>query len=68
MPDNIAWHSLSCIPDEINKNENLLNPGVNVSEQITLEKKYKSVLNETANSTKFLFTIYYYYVQVTVNW
>ena len=68
MPDNIAWHILSCIPVEINENENLLNPGANVSEQITLEKKYKSVLNETANSTKFLFTIYYYYVQVTVNW
>ena len=49
MPDNIAWHILSCIPVEINENENLLNPGANVSEQITLEKKYKSVLNETAN-------------------
>ena len=68
MPDNIAWQSLSWIRVEINENENLQNPGANENERITLEKKYKSALNETANWAKSLFTIYYYYVQVTVNW
>ena len=68
MPDNIAWQSLSWIRVEINENENLQNPGANENERITLEKKYKSALNETANWAKSLFTTYYYYVQVTVNW
>ena len=49
MRDNIAWKSLSWIPVEINENENLQNPGANENERITLEKKYKSVLNETPN-------------------